>query len=103
VKKLVHCEYIPKRNEGIELLHEICCEEETERERARLKRIRMVMFNFPGEMMEIATSYDESVNTDWLGLTHTLTTKGEVWMEMAKVTTQQLHQIRFPIKISIQG
>jgi hypothetical protein len=36
-------------------------------------------------MMEIAASYDESVNDDSLGLSHILT-KGEIWMEMEKVT-----------------
>ena len=41
-KKLVHCVYIPLRNEGVEMLHELCCEEEVENERARRKRIRMV-------------------------------------------------------------
>ena len=88
-KKLVHCVYIPLRNEGVELLHELCCEEEIERERARLKRIRMVIVNFPSEMMEIAASYDENVNKDSLGLTHTLI-KGEEWMEIGKVTTKVL-------------
>ncbi len=75
-KKLVQCVYIPLRNEGIELLHELCEEEETERDRARLKRIRMIIVNFPSKMIEIAACYDENVNKDSLGLTHTLT-KGE--------------------------
>ena len=29
-RKLVHCVYIPLRNEGMEFLHELCHEEETE-------------------------------------------------------------------------
>jgi hypothetical protein len=33
----------------------------------------MVIVIFPGEIMEIAASYDESVNDDSLGLTHILT------------------------------
>ncbi len=36
-KKLVHCVYIPLRNEGMDFLHEICQEEETERDRDKLK------------------------------------------------------------------
>jgi hypothetical protein len=32
-------------------------------ERARLKRIGMVIINFPSEIIKIAASYDESVNT----------------------------------------
>ena len=90
-KKLLHCVYIPLRNEGVELLHEICCEEETERGKTRLKRIRMVIVNFPSEMIEIATSYDENVNKDSLGLTHILT-KGEIWTEMEKVNTKELQR-----------
>ena len=42
-KKLIHCIFIPLRNEGIEFLHEICQEEEIERDRTKLKRIRMVI------------------------------------------------------------
>ena len=42
-RKLVHCIFIPLRNEGIEFLHEICQEEETEKNRAKLKRIRIVV------------------------------------------------------------
>jgi hypothetical protein len=61
-KKLVQCVYIPLKNEGVERLHELCCEEETERERGKLKRIRMVIVNFPIEMIEIAASYYENVN-----------------------------------------
>ncbi len=71
----------------MELLHYYCCEEETERERARIKRIRMVINTFLTEMMEIATSYDEKVNDDSQGKTHMLT-KVEVWMEMEKITTK---------------
>jgi hypothetical protein len=44
-RKLVHCVYIPLRNEGMEILHELCHEEETEKDRAKLKRIRMVIVN----------------------------------------------------------
>ncbi len=47
------------------MLHEICHEEETERDRAKLKRIRMIIINFPSEMMEIASSFDENVNDDF--------------------------------------
>ena len=71
------------------MLHELCSEEEIEKERARLKRIRMVIVNFPSEKMEIAASYDESVNEDSMGFTHILL-KGEEWMEMVKVTTKLL-------------
>ena len=88
-KKLVQCVYIPLRNEGVERLHELCCEEETERERGKLKRIRMVIVNFPIEMIEIAASYDENVNEDSLGLTNILI-KGEMWKELDKVTTKEL-------------
>ena len=73
----------------MEVLHELCCEEEIEIERARIKRIRMVIVNFPCEMIEIAASYDEGVNEDSRGLTHVLT-KGEEWMEVGKVTTKLL-------------
>ena len=38
-KKLVHSLNIPVRNGRVDLLHEICCEKEPERDRAKLKRI----------------------------------------------------------------
>jgi hypothetical protein len=52
------------------LRHEITCGEVTERERARLKRIIMVIVNFPSEIIEISASCDENVNDDSLGLAH---------------------------------
>jgi hypothetical protein len=64
-------------------------EEKKERERTRLKKIRMIIVNFPKEMIEMASSYDESENDDYLGLIHILT-KGEVWMEMEKINTKKL-------------
>jgi hypothetical protein len=71
-KKLVQCVYIPLRNEGVERLHELCCEEETERGRGKLKRIRIVIVNFPIEMLKMGASCDENVNEDSLGLTNIL-------------------------------
>ena len=41
----------------------------------------MILVNFQSEVMEIAATYNETVNDDSLGLTHILV-KGEVWMEM---------------------
>jgi hypothetical protein len=66
------------------------CEEETERENT--KRIRIKIVNVSSEIMEIAACYNERVNNDSLGLAHILT-KGEVWMEMEKVTTKELQSI----------
>jgi hypothetical protein len=57
---------------SLEFLHEICFEDVTTRDRARLKRIRMVIGNFPSEMIEIAASYNENVNYDLLGQKHNL-------------------------------
>jgi hypothetical protein len=37
-----------------------CQEEEIERDRAKLKRIRMVIVNIQNEMVEIASNYNES-------------------------------------------
>jgi hypothetical protein len=71
-KKLSHYVFIPLKIEGVKFLHEKCCREETKRDRARLKRIKMIIINFPVVKMEIAASYDESVNDDSLGLTHIL-------------------------------
>jgi hypothetical protein len=68
---------MPPRIEGMELLHELWCEEETERDKARLQRIRMVCVHFPSETIEIVAAYDEIVCEDCVGLTHILT-KGEV-------------------------
>jgi hypothetical protein len=90
-KKLAHCVYIPLRNEGIEFLHEICHEEETERDRAKLKRIRMVIVNIQSEMVEVASSYNENVNNDSDSLKYILI-KGEDWMEINKITTKDLQR-----------
>ena len=91
-KILVQCLYTPLRNDGIEKLHELCTEEEIERERERLKRIRMVTVNFPVELIEIAGAYDENVNRDSLGLTHILMKDGS-WKEIDKITTKELQWI----------
>ena len=52
----------------------------------------MVIVNFPSEMIEIASCYDECVNKDSLGLTHTLN-KEEIWIEIEKLTTKELQSI----------
>jgi hypothetical protein len=91
-KRLVQCVFIPLRNEGIEKLHEICREEETERERQRLKRIRMVIVNFPVELIEMASSYDEDVNAASEGITHILI-KEETWKELEKITTKEIQKL----------
>jgi hypothetical protein len=90
-KKLVHCVYIPLRNEGIEFLHELCQEEETERDRTKLKRIRMVIVNIQSEMVEMGSSYNENVNNDSVGIKYILI-KGEEWMEIDKITTKELQR-----------
>ena len=90
-RKLAHCVYIPLRNEGMSSLHEICHEEETERDRAKLKRIRMVIVNIQSEMVEIAANYNENVNNDSVGLKYILT-KGEEWIELNKITTKELQR-----------
>jgi hypothetical protein len=84
--------YIPLRNEEIELLHEICSEEEKEMDMIRLKRKIMVIVIFPRKMMEISSSYDEKVNDDCLVQTHILT-KRKVWMEIEKIITKKLQGI----------
>jgi hypothetical protein len=48
--------------------------------------------------MEIMASYNENVNDDSLGLTHTLT-KGEVWIEMERETTKVL-QITLKVAVN---
>jgi hypothetical protein len=89
--KLVHCVLIPLRNEGIEYLHEICHEEETERNRTKLKRIRMAIVNIQSEMVEMAAVYNENVNNDTVGLKYILT-KGEDWIEINKITAKELQR-----------
>jgi hypothetical protein len=90
-KKLVHCIYIPLRNEGIKLMHEICQEEEVERDRAKLKRIRMVMVNIPSDMIEMAANYNENINDDSNDLKYIII-KGEEWMEIGKISTKELQR-----------
>jgi hypothetical protein len=57
-KKVVHCIYIPIKNEGIELLPEICFED-------KMEILRMAIINFPSDMMEIAASLDVSQNDEF--------------------------------------
>ena len=90
-RKLVHCVYIPLRNEGMEFLHEICHEEETEIDRARLKRIRMIIVNIQSEMVELATTYNEYINNDSVSLKYILL-KGEEWREINNITTKDLQR-----------
>jgi hypothetical protein len=73
----------------MEFLHEKCHEEETERDRATLKRIRMVLVNIQTEMVEIAATYNKNVNNDSEGLKYILI-KGDEWIEIDKITTKQL-------------
>jgi hypothetical protein len=75
----------------MEFLHEIFHEEETERDRAKLKRIRMVIVNIRSEMVEMASTYNGNVNDDYVGIKHILI-KGEEWMEINKVTTKGLQR-----------
>jgi hypothetical protein len=90
-RKLVHCVYVPLRNEGLEFLHELCHEEETERDRPKLKRIRMVIVNIQTEMVEIVATYNENVNNESVGLKYILT-KDEEWVEIDKFTTKELQR-----------
>jgi hypothetical protein len=90
-RKLVHCVYIPLRNEGIELLHEICHEEETERDRVKLKRIRMVVVNIESEMVEMASAYNENINNN-LDCLKNIIIKGENWVDIDKITTKELQR-----------
>jgi hypothetical protein len=90
-RKLVHCVYIPLRKKGMEFLHEICNEEETERHSAKLKRIRMVIVNIQSEMVKMASTYNENVNNDSVGLKY-IKIQGEEWMEINKITTKELQR-----------
>jgi hypothetical protein len=90
-RKLVHCVYIPLRNEEMEFLHELCNEEETERDKAKLKRIRVVITNIQNEMLVIAANYNENVNNDSSSLKYIIT-KGEEWMKLNKTTTKELRR-----------
>jgi hypothetical protein len=49
----------------------------------------MVIVNFPTEITEMETLYNENVNNDSVGLKHVLI-KREAWMELNKVTTKEL-------------
>jgi hypothetical protein len=75
----------------VEFLHEICHKEETERDRAKLKRIRMVIVNIQGGMVEIAANYNENVNNDSVGLNYILA-KGEEWIGTNMITTKELQR-----------
>jgi hypothetical protein len=90
-KKLVHCVYIPLRNEGVESLFELCQEEETERDRTKLKRIRMIIVNIQSEMVQMAANYNENVNNDSVGIKYMLL-KGEEWIGINKITTKELQR-----------
>jgi hypothetical protein len=90
-KKLAHYVFIPLRNEGMEFLHEICHEEETERDRAKLKRIRMVIVDIQSEMVEMAANYNENINNDSVSLKYILIT-GEEWIEIDGITTKELQR-----------
>ena len=75
----------------MDFLHEICQEEETERDRDKLKRIRMVIVNIQSEMVELASTYNENVNNDSVGLKHIII-KGEEWMETSEISTKELQR-----------
>jgi hypothetical protein len=75
----------------MEFLHEICHEEETERDRSKLKRIRMVIVSIQSEMVEMGSSYNENVNDDSMGMKYILT-KGDEWIELDKITTKELQR-----------
>jgi hypothetical protein len=75
----------------MEFLHERCHEEETERDRAKLKRIRMVIVNIQSEMVETAANYNENINNDSSSLKYLLI-KREEWMEIIKITTKELQR-----------
>jgi hypothetical protein len=72
-------------------------EEEIERDRSRLKSLRMIIVNFLSEMIEIASFYDENENDNTMGQTHILT-KGEVWIELGKIITKEPQK---PLKVAL--
>jgi hypothetical protein len=81
---LVQYVYISLRDKGVERLRELCLEMETERERHKFNRIRVVI-----KLKEIVALYNEIVNKDSMGLTNILIMK-EMWKELYKVTTKEL-------------
>ena len=87
-QKLIQCVFTPLKNEGIEKLHELVSEEEVERDRNRLKRIRMVVVNLPVGLIEFAASYNEDKNDDINELSHLLLNDGR-WKKLNKVTTKE--------------
>jgi hypothetical protein len=65
--------------------------EETERDKAKLKRIRMVIVNIQNEMVEIASNYNDNLNNDSVGKKYILI-KGEEWMDIDKISTKELQR-----------
>ena len=77
-QKLIQCIFAPLPNEGIEKLHELGNEEEVERNRNHLKRIRMVVANLPVGLIEYAASYNKYINDDTNDLSHLLLSDGRL-------------------------
>ena len=90
VQKLIQCVFTPLRNEGIEKLHELVNEEEVERDRNRLKRIRMVVANLLVGLIEYAASYNKYINDDTNDLSHLLLSDGR-HKELNNVTTKEMY------------
>jgi hypothetical protein len=84
--------YAPLRRRGIEKLYELCMESEFENDVNEITRIGNVISNFPVEMVEIASAYDENANDGSTGLTEVMSTWG-VWQDINYMTTKELQSI----------
>ena len=89
---LVECIYRPLLREGVESLHELMGEGETEGERNRGLRIKMVIQAFPVGLRELASSFNEDEDAGMTGEKYILGEGGR-WLKLSKVTTKELQLI----------
>jgi hypothetical protein len=64
----------------------------------------MVIVNIQSEMIELASTYNENVNNDSVGLKHIII-KGKEWMETSEISTKELQRTLkvAKSKISVQN
>ena len=90
--KLMECVYRPLLREGVDMLHELIEEEESERDRNRLKRIRMVILAFPEGLLQLESSYYRVALMNMRDVNYIISESWN-WLELNTVATKELQSL----------
>jgi hypothetical protein len=85
----ISCIYKRLKDQGYETLLDLVMTEEFERDREKVKTIKLVLSSFDPKIREVVKSFDENKNTETEEITN-IFLNGEKWYEIQAVTTKEL-------------